>query len=56
MDYSSNKGLFTGMQMVNETKLYVGEGTVAWGPRNRLFSSNERTIIVMRRREEDYYT
>jgi len=52
-DYNSNKGLFTGFQVVKNTKLYVGEGTVGWGPRNRLFSSNERTILTMKKRAED---
>lgn len=46
LDFIGNEGLFTGTQVVNNTLLYVGEGTTGWGPRNRVFSSNERTIFT----------
>ena len=48
LDYFGNKGLFAGATKVLEMKLYISEGVIGWGPRTRIFSRNERTVLTLR--------
>lgn len=36
------------MHKKDETFLYVSEGAVGWGPRMRLLSTTEYTVVVLR--------
>ena len=44
----ANRGYFAGLSRLESTQVYISEGTVGWGPRTRLFSFNERTLLTLR--------
>ena len=44
----SNRGYIHGLDKLEETYLYTSAGTTGWGPRTRLWSFNERTVITLR--------
>ena len=44
-----NDGYLAGIGTLGSTQIYVSAGTVGWGPRTRLMSFNERTVITLRR-------
>eukprot|EP00944_MAST-04C_sp_MAST-4C-sp1_P013439 g13439.t1 len=44
----TNRGYIHGMDKLEETYLYTSAGTTGWGPRTRLWSFNERTVITLR--------
>eukprot|EP00752_Nemacystus_decipiens_P009654 g8625.t1 len=43
-----NQGYVSGLHKKDDTYLYVSEGAVGWGPRMRLLSTTEYTLIVLR--------
>ena len=49
----ANRGYFAGLSRLDSTQVYISEGTVGWGPRTRLFSFNERTILTLRAGDKD---
>lgn len=42
------QGYVSGLHKKDDTYLYVSEGAVGWGPRMRLLSTTEYTLIVLR--------
>ncbi|CAM9422637.1 unnamed protein product, partial [Laminaria digitata] len=43
-----DQGYVSGLHKKDETFLYVSEGAVGWGPRMRLLSTTEYTLVVLR--------
>eukprot|EP00903_Cladosiphon_okamuranus_P012915 g12058.t1 len=43
-----NQGYVSGLHKKDDTYLYVSEGAVGWGPRMRLLSTTEYTLVVLR--------
>jgi predicted MPP superfamily phosphohydrolase len=44
----SNRGYLHGLDKMEDTYIYTSAGTTGWGPRTRLWSFNERTVITLR--------
>ncbi|CAM9164623.1 unnamed protein product [Choristocarpus tenellus] len=43
-----DQGYISGLYKKDNTLLYITEGTVGWGPRMRLLSQTEYTLVVLR--------
>ncbi|CAM9255938.1 unnamed protein product [Ectocarpus sp. 12 AP-2014] len=43
-----NQGYVSGLHKKRDTFLYVSEGAVGWGPRMRLLSTTEYTLVILR--------
>ncbi|CAM9681921.1 unnamed protein product [Scytosiphon promiscuus] len=43
-----NQGYVSGLHKKDDTFIYVSEGAVGWGPRMRLLSTTEYTLVVLR--------
>ena len=50
----SNRGYIHGLDTLDETQLYTSAGTTGWGPRTRLWSFNERTVLTLRSGAKDH--
>ncbi|CAN0556858.1 unnamed protein product [Ectocarpus sp. 8 AP-2014] len=42
------QGYVSGLHKKRDTFLYVSEGAVGWGPRMRLLSTTEYTLVILR--------
>jgi len=46
--YAANRGLFAGLTSQEDMRVYISAGVTGWGPRTRLFSRNEQTIVRLK--------
>lgn len=51
INYLANQGRFSGLLQEDKSLLYVSNGQANWGPRLRLFSRPENTVLILRHSE-----